>query len=75
MKEFVSKVGEYGEYELPKDKEFKEEDFRLDRPETIRINYWPRSTQNKVFVAIYRIFRFINVTLWTYYLPIIALIA
>jgi len=68
MREFVE------EYDLQLGKEFKEEDYRLNRSKTIRIDFSSRSLQNKVFVAIYRCFRFFNVTLWTYYLPIIALI-
>ena len=55
--------------------EITEKELKLNRPTKIRIDYWPRSLQNKAFLAIYRLIRFINVTIWIYFLPTLALIA
>ena len=52
-----------------------EKEFRLNRPKFIRIDFYKgRSCQNKCLLIIYRVIRFFNVTIWTYFLPTFALI-
>ena len=53
-----------------------EKGYRMNRPKNIRIDFSTgRDFQNKMFFIIYRVIRFINVSIWTYFLPTIALIA
>ena len=50
------------------------EKYKLNRPKNIRIAYKDRTAQNKIFLFVYRSLRFFNVTIWIYFLPVIALI-
>ena len=47
----------------------------MNRPTKIGINIKDRDGQSIAFYIVYRIIRFFNVSIWTYFLPTIALIA
>ena len=74
VKHEMEKYEKLSDPESPWYHEFDLKKFRLNRPKKIRIDWGMRSNQNKIFLVVYRILRFINVTVWTYFLPTIALV-
>ena len=50
------------------------EKYPRQRPDNLRIDFWERHWENKIFFAIYRMIRFFHVTFWFYFFPFIAIV-
>ena len=49
------------------------ESYPRQRPTNIRINFFDRHWENKVFFCVYKFFRIFHVTVWFYFFPFLAL--